>query len=97
MQRRKKYSSEYKQEAVALAERKGNTQASLDLGINPSVLYQWHRNYLDAAEKGIKVFPGQGNPKDEDLHALRKRVADLEEENEILKKAAVIFAKEKTR
>ena len=97
MQRRKKYSLEYKQEAVALAEKIGNTQASRDLGINPSLMYQWHRDYIDAEEQGIKAFPGQGNPKDEDLHALRKRIADLEEENEILKKAAVIFAKESSR
>jgi hypothetical protein len=30
-------------------------------------------------EKGIRVFPGQGNPRDEELHRLRKENAELRE------------------
>jgi len=43
------------------------------------------------------AFPGSGNlrPEDEELRSLRKRVADLEMENEILKKVTAIFAKDR--
>ena len=97
MERRRKYSPEYKQDAVALAEKVGIKQAAKDLGIDGSMISHWRKLQREAAEKGFKAFPGQGNPRDEELHYLRKRVADLEETNEILKKAAVIFAKENTR
>jgi transposase len=43
------------------------------------------------------VFPGRGNPRDEELTRLRKEVADLRETNEILKKATAIFAAIKPR
>jgi transposase-like protein len=46
-----------------------------------------------AQESEIKVFPGNGKARDEELVRLRKRIAELEDANEILKKAAVIFAK----
>ena len=97
MERRSKYSKEYKQDALGLAERIGFPQAAKDLGIDKSMLYQWRKAVQEAEEKGIKAFPGQGIPRDEELHYLRKRVKDLEETNEILKKAAIIFAKKETR
>ena len=44
---------------------------------------------------GTSAFPGSGNLKaeDEEMRKLRKQLADLKEENEILKKAAAYFAK----
>ena len=97
MRTRKKYSAEYKQDAVALAEKVGPNKAARDLGIDRALLYQWRRRHEEAQKDGLKAFPGQGKPRDEELHALRKEVAELKEANEILKKAAVIFAKESTR
>lgn len=94
---RRKYSKEYKQEAIALADRVGTAQAAKDLGIDRSMLYQWRKALDEASKSGLKAFPGQGNPRDEELHRLRKRVAELEEVNEILKKAAVIFAQKDPR
>jgi len=97
MERRRKYSEEYKQEALGLAERVGVAQASRDLGIDRSMMYQWRRAQEAALSDGQKAFPGQGTPRDEELYALRKRVRELEEANEILKKAAVIFAQKDSR
>jgi transposase-like protein len=45
----------------------------------------------------VKTFPGWGKARDEQLSKLKKRPAELEEANEILKKAAVVFAKQNPR
>ena len=92
---RRKYSRDYKEAAVAMAEREDKTvgQAARELGINASMLARWRSEMRGAQESEINVFPGNGNPRDEELNRLRKRVTELEDVNEILKKAAVIFAK----
>ena len=90
-----KYSREYKEDAAVLAKRVGTAQASKDLGIHRSTISRWINELKEAQEGNLRAFPGQGNPRDEELHYLRKRVADLEETNEILKKAAVIFAQKR--
>ncbi|MDR2602675.1 MAG: transposase [Spirochaetaceae bacterium] len=90
---RRKY--DYKETAVAMAERvdKTVTQAARELGVNASMLARWRAELRKAEGGEVKAFPGNGNPQDEELVRLRKRVVELEEVNEILKKAAVIFAK----
>ena len=91
---RRVYTEEFKAEAVALAERKEKpaSQIAKDLGINDGVLYRWIQQSREAAGSGIKAFPGHGRPRDEELTRLRKEVKSLRTANEILKKAAVIFA-----
>ncbi len=97
MRERKHYSEEYKREALSLAERIGFKQASEDLGIDKSLLYHWRKMVNQAAQDGLKAFPGQGKARDEELFRLRKENAELKEANEILKKAAVIFAERARR
>lgn len=97
MRERKHYSEEYKREALSLAERIGFKQASEDLGIDKSLLYHWRKMVKQAAQDGLKAFPGQGKARDEELFRLRKENAELKEANEILKKAAVIFAERARR
>ena len=46
----------------------------------------------DEAASGVRAFPGHGRPRDVELARLRKENKALREANEILKKAAVIFA-----
>ena len=90
---RRVYTKEFKAEAVALAERreKPTSQIAKDLGINENMLYRWmHQSRM--AGNGLQAFPGHGKPRDEELTRLRKEVKSLRTANEILKKAAVIFA-----
>ena len=91
---RRVYTKEFKAEAVALAlkREKPVSQVAKDLGLNESMLGRWMTEARKAAGTGITVFPGRGKPRDEELTRLRKEVKALKEANEILKKAAVIFA-----
>jgi transposase len=86
---RRKYSRDYK-EAAAMAGRADKTvgQVARELGINAGMPARWRSELREAPEGEVKVFPGKGNSRDEELTRLRKRVAELEEVNEILKKAA---------
>ncbi len=89
MSKRKQYSKEFKVEALKMAEKTGNrSQTARELGIKPNMIYLWKK---ELAENPDKAFPGNGNPIEKELHDLRKDKARLEEEVEILKKAAGIF------
>jgi transposase len=91
---RRVYPKEFKAEAVALAEKheKSVSQVASDLGISEKLLYRWMQQARGVAGTDLPPFPGHGRPKDEELARLRKEVKALRSANEILKKAAVIFA-----
>jgi transposase len=91
---RRVYTKEFKTEAVSLAEKREKpiAQIAKDLGLNESVLRRWMADVREASGIGLPAFPGRGRPRDEELSRLRKEVKALREANEILKKAAVIFA-----
>lgn len=67
-------------------------QVARELGITSSTIYTWLYRYK---EHPTEPFVGSGNlhKEDAELRALKKRVRDLEEENEFLKKASAFFAK----
>ena len=93
MGKRRKYTREFKESSVELFHSSGKTvqEVADDLGISHENLRRWLREKEEGKTSALKVFPGQGNPRDEELFKLRKRVADLEETNEILKKAMAFF------
>ena len=92
---RRKFSREFKLEAVNLVSERGVsvTQAARDLDINHNMLRRWLKE-LGADPK--HAFPGLGQMKPEQLEIdrLRKEVARLKAERDILKKAAAYFARE---
>ena len=91
------FTREFKVEAVKLVKERGVSvsQASRDLGIHLNVLRQWIRD-VDADPE--QAFPGQGKVKPEqaEIERLKKEVAKLKMERDILKKAAAYFAREST-
>ena len=89
--KRRKYSKEFKAEAVKLVLEQGLTraQASRDLGVAESVLGRWGQLAERDAQPG-----GLTAEEREELKRLRKEVRILRTEREILKKAAAFFAKE---
>lgn len=98
-QKRRQFTQEFKLEAVRLVasgERSLN-QVARELGIRPEMLRQWRRQAeARAGQPATDVFPGPGRltSQDEEIRRLRREVARLSEEREILKKAAAFFARE---
>lgn len=89
--KRRKYTREYKVEAVKLVTEGGQTiaQAARDLGLGANVLQRWKKQFT---EDPVHSFPGQGHlkPDDEELRKLRLENARLRQERDILKKAIAI-------
>ena len=87
-QRRKRYDRQFKVSAakVVLSGEMTVKGLSEELGIKDSTLRRWAREY---EEMGDGAFPGNGSPKinkDYEIVKLKKKVEELERENEILKK-----------
>ena len=91
--KRRRFDRAFKLETVKLITEQGKpiSQAAREIGIHENTLYKWVRLYKEDPEQ---CFPGKGHmkPEEEELHRLKRRIAVLEEENAILKKATAIFA-----
>jgi transposase-like protein len=96
MPRRRKYSAEFKREAVALANQPGVSKAQIgrELDINPNMITRWQR---EMAANGSKAFLGQGFARDEELAALKRENNRLRKERDFLKEAATFFASDQKR
>ena len=93
MTRRKRYSAEFKREAVRRANEEGVTDVlvSEELGIDARQLRRWR----DAEKnQGESAFPGEGTAHDQELMALKRKLAKVEQERDFLREAAAYFARE---
>ena len=95
MTTRKKYSKEFKLDAISLVleQNYSRAEAARSLDLNATMLGRWIKEHQD--DDG-QAFRGNGKltPEQEELRKLRAQVKRLEMEKEILKKATVFFAKE---
>lgn len=93
MSKRRKFSPEYKREAVEQTRVAGVTlsQVARELGIGANLLGRWRRD-LDAGR--APVFTGSGSPRDQELAAVKRELARVKKERDFLKHAAAFFAKE---
>ncbi len=100
---RRKFSQEFKLEAVRLMhERKASgislAQVSRELGIRPEVLRTWKRKLETAEarpgspmrERMREVFPGNGKltSQDEELRRVKRELEVMRQERDFLKRAA---------
>ena len=92
---RRKFSREFKLEAVRLIQQQGVSLAQVcrDLEVHESVLRRW----VSQADKvGVRAFPGRGRMQapDADVVQLQRDLRRVTAERDILKKALGYFAKE---
>lgn len=94
MTKKKRFDAEFKKEIAQIYLDGRRTAPSLaeELGLHVNTIYKWAEQYQASPETS---FPGSGNmkPEDAELKKAQRRIRDLEEEVEILKKAAAYFAK----
>ena len=93
-EKRRKFDREFKSEAVRLVIEEGRPIATVarNLGIHQNLLHKWKKQYEEDPQY---AFPGKGRLKepDEEMRRLKKELADVKEERDILKKALAIFSK----
>jgi transposase len=90
--RYKRYSAEFKREAILRAGEEGTTDKVVcdELGISTRQLLRW-RDELQLL--GDDAFPGQGRTRDEEMAGLKRELAQVKKERDFLKQAAAYFAK----
>ena len=93
---RVRHSREFKLEAVRLLElgKKSAVELALELGVRRNQLYKWKEQL---GSKGAKAFRGSGRrpaSEESDVTRLKRELAKVTEERDILKKAAAYFARE---
>lgn len=94
---RRKFTDEFKREAIRLAEQpdKNVSGVARDLGLDPSVLRRW----MTQMQGGVWE-PTSGQPlksaQQQEIEALRRELAKVKTERDILKKAVGYFAKDQT-
>ena len=91
MAQRRKFSAEYKREAVAMLDTPGVSvgQIAADLGIGATVLGRWRR---ELRREPTQAFVGNGRPRDEELTQLRRELSRVTKERDFLREAATFFA-----
>jgi transposase len=92
---RRKYTGEFRREAVRLVQEGGVTKAKAarELGIAPSLLRRW----IEQFESGAwEATPGAAlkSERTQELEKLRRELNRVRMERDILKKALAYFAKE---
>lgn len=103
MPRPSKYNEDFRRDAVELVRSSGRTMRDVgrELGVNHETLRGW----VNAANRADQQRAGGGSgaagelsdDEREELRRLRRKVAELEMEKDILRKAAAYFAKEMGR
>lgn len=88
-QARRKYTVDFKREAVRFLEETGRPlrEVAEELKVSEGALWRWRKQYGTGTKVGA-LQPDEA----EELRQLRRRVAVLEQERDFLKKAAAYFA-----
>lgn len=91
---RKSYSKEFKEKAVELSKVRGDVpEIANELDIKPDLLYRWRR---EMGNRPDLAFSGNGNKQltteQKEIANLKRELAEIKMERDILKKAVSIFS-----
>src|SRR5205807_8367263 len=91
-----RYSEEFKRDAVALVRASGRpiAQIARELGVNDVTLGTWVKEERKKKLDSAGLPPGQEDAEMEENRRLKKRIAELDMEREILNLAVVLWVKE---
>ena len=93
--KRKVYDRSFKLQAVSLSyERENKKELASELGIRAELLYRWRSEF---GTQGSSSFPGNGkrieSEEEAEVSRLKREIAEMRMERDILKKAVSIFSK----
>ena len=93
MSKRRKFSAEFKREAVALIRQAGVScrQVALEIGVAPNLLSRWKRELETASSQ---AFSGTGTPRDEEMARSKRELSRVKKERDFFREAATFFAKQ---
>jgi len=93
----RQYTEEFKLEALALLKSSGKSagQIERDLGITPGLLAKWRNRYqvISTGKDQVRLEVSDFEAAQREIKHLQRRLAEVEEEREILKKTINIFSR----
>jgi transposase len=95
--KRKKHPEQFKLEAVRVLETRGErtvADVAASLGVSESLLHSWKKKYGSAAAQVRKERGGE--TAEEELKRLRREMAQVKQERDILKKSIAFFARDRS-
>jgi transposase len=94
---KKTHTEAFRREAVRLADQPGRTatEVARELGIHVGQIYNWRTQFNKLSKGQFSVIDGSNYAKAEsdEVRRLKRRIAELEQERDFLKKATAYFAK----
>jgi len=99
MTKRRNYDKEFKKDAVEYLLRSGKLlkDVASELGVDRSSLGYWRKQHLAALDEASSKNGGpemKPSEVDKEIRRLRRELADIKEQRDILKKAVSIFSRE---
>lgn len=98
MSKRKKYSEEFKREAIRLQESSGKSVGAIEreLGLSQNLLRQWKQRYA-INEENDQLELTEVEQLRREVRQLKRELAITEQERDILKKTISIFSQDQRR
>jgi len=96
MKRRGRYSNEFKQEVLRLAETsdKAISELERDLGLSPGLVRKWQQRY-QVQENGDRLQRSEDGEAEAEIRRLKRELAITRQERDILKKAIQVFSRDR--
>jgi len=90
--KRRRYTDEFKAEAVRVMEQRGDrtvAEVAQSLGVAENMLHAWKRQHASNGSND------RGESTDQELHRLRREVADLKRDRDALVKSIAVFVRDR--